>query len=164
MNILIEQLILTSQSAYPQNWNITQQILTIKALTEKAMTSQEYATQILLMDMTKVFDTINKTTLMEAQGMKLLYDELHLMILIIHNVEIYIKIGHQLGDPILTTNGIQYGDFLSAILFIFCFARALQHHSNLKYHNNSRPTHLEEPTLFVKYHIYIYIYIYISIS
>ena len=49
-----------SMAAYRKGRSITEHVFAIEILCEKAITSCDYSTHILLLDMTKTFDTINR--------------------------------------------------------------------------------------------------------
>ena len=54
----LEKHIPHSQAAYQQKRSTTEHVFTYKLLCEKAITSSDYTVHILLMDMSKAFDTI----------------------------------------------------------------------------------------------------------
>ena len=61
----IENRIPLSQAAYRPGRSMTEHVFTCKILAEKAVTSECYKTTILLLDMSKAFDTVNRNNLME---------------------------------------------------------------------------------------------------
>ena len=56
----IDSMIPLSQAAYRKGRSTTEHVFAMKILCEKAITSCDYSTHILLLDMTKAFDTINR--------------------------------------------------------------------------------------------------------
>ena len=56
----IDSMIPLSQAAFRKVRSATEHVFAMKILCEKAMTSCDYSTYILLLDMTKAFDTINR--------------------------------------------------------------------------------------------------------
>ena len=54
-----------SQAAYQTGRGTAEQVLALKILIDKAITSCEYNVYILLLDMSKAFDTVNRKTLIE---------------------------------------------------------------------------------------------------
>ena len=56
----IDPMIPLSQAAYRKGRSATEHVLAMKIHCEKAMTPCDYSTHILLLDMTKAFDTINR--------------------------------------------------------------------------------------------------------
>ena len=61
----IENRIPLSQAAYRAGRSTTEQVFTCKILEQKAITSECYETPILLLDMSKAFDTVKRNSLME---------------------------------------------------------------------------------------------------
>ena len=49
-----------SQAAYQKGRGTTEQVLALKILIDKAITSTDYSLYILLLDMSKAFDTVNR--------------------------------------------------------------------------------------------------------
>ena len=88
----------------------------MKILCEKAMTSCDYSTHILLLDMTKAFDTINREHLYRLLTHILDPDELSIMNILLKDVTLEVKNNMTKGQT-FTTLGIPQGDCLSAILF-----------------------------------------------
>ncbi len=60
-----EETIPASQPTYQQGRSTTEQILTFKVLDEKLITSEDYKVTILLLDMSKAFDTIRRKDLFD---------------------------------------------------------------------------------------------------
>ena len=56
----IDKEIPTSQAAYRSGRGTTEQLLTIKLMAEKAANTPNYLTDILLMDMSKAFDRVER--------------------------------------------------------------------------------------------------------
>ena len=79
-----------------------------------------------MLDMSKAFDTVNRSTLMQILQTILTPGELHMMYLLITDVTLNVKIGSKIGKYILTAIGICQGDCLSASLFIIYLAYALK--------------------------------------
>ena len=115
-----------NQAAYQGGRSTTEQVFAIKLLTEKAITSENYNIFLLLLDMSKAFDTVNRPKLMKMLENILTKCELHMMHLLINDVILTVKIGDKTGTNILTQIGICQGDCLSALLFIFYLAHALK--------------------------------------
>ena len=122
---IIDQEIPISQAAYREGRSTTEHAFATKILAEKATTSQDYEIYLLLMDMSKAFDTINRKTLMEDLAEIVDLDILHL-IKILLSVQIAIKCGGTQGFFFKTDTGAPQGDCLSAIEFTFYLAKTLQ--------------------------------------
>lgn len=78
----------------PPGRGTTEQVLTMKLLAEKAITSCDYTTQILMMDMSKAFDTVRRSrpTIIEDLKAILNEDELHLIKILIKAVKLAVRI------------------------------------------------------------------------
>ena len=115
------------QAAYQKGRSTTEQVFCLKVLVEKAIISQEYNVIIMMMiDMSKAFDTVSRSRLMEQLGDILDENEMRMMYLLINGVKLNVRIGKQLGEWIKTNIGVCQGDCLSALLFIFFLAHILK--------------------------------------
>ena len=102
----------------------------IKVLAEKAITSSTYNIYLLLLDMSKAFDTVCRSKLLTD-----LPDEIHMMAVLISDVVLTVKVGKELGEQIKKEVGIAQGDCLSAVLFIFYLAKSLTPNRECIEHN-----------------------------
>lgn len=131
------------QAAYQPGRSTTEQVLAVKLLAEKAITSQNYEIYILLLDMSKAFDTVNRKILFEKLETVLDPDELHLLDILINDVKIRVRVQDKFSSEDITTNtGIVQGDCLSAVLFIYYLAAALTPQQPID-HNYALPPELE---------------------
>lgn len=85
----------TTQAAYRRGRSTTEQVFTLKILVGKAITSTDYTAQLLLMDMSKAFDTGDR--IKEDLGEILNPDELYIIKLMIEDVVLSVKIGNERG-------------------------------------------------------------------
>ena len=115
-----------TQAAYQRGRGTTEQVLALKILIDKAITSQDFDVYLLLLDMSKAFDTVNRKQLMIDLGQTLEQDELHLLSIITNRPKLSVKLDGELGEQFPTYVGICQGDCLSAVLFIFYLACALK--------------------------------------
>ena len=115
-----------SQSAYQKGRSTTEQVFCIKLLAEKAITAKNYDIFLLLLNMSKAFDTVNRSKLMKILKDILTSSELHMMHLLVNDVILNVRIGSKRGEDILTAIGICQGDCLSALLFILYLAYAIK--------------------------------------
>ena len=67
------------QAAYQEGRSTTEHVFSMKLLAEKAITSSDYKIYILLLDMSKAFDTVNRNQLFETLEEILLPYEIHLL-------------------------------------------------------------------------------------
>ena len=80
-----------SQAAYIKGRSTTEHVFAMKILCEKAMTSYDYSTHILLLDMTKTFYTINREHLYKLLSDMLDPDELNIMNILLKDVTLQVK-------------------------------------------------------------------------
>ena len=114
-----------SQAAYRKGRSTTEHVMAMKIPCEKSITSCDYSTHILLLDMTKAFDTINREHLYKLLSDILDPDELNIMNIHLKDVILQVKNNITKGQTFTTTLGIPQGDCLSAILFTLCLSNAL---------------------------------------
>ena len=113
-----------SQAAYRQGRSTTEHVFSTKILTEKAITSQNYTIYLLMLDMSKAFDTVDRSILLD--DLKLIIDEdaLHL-IKIMLKTELTIRCGNEESSFFSTDIGVPQGDGLSANEFTLYLSNAL---------------------------------------
>ena len=121
----IDSMIPLSQAAYRKGRSTTEHVFAMKILCEKATTSCDYSTHILLLDMTKAFDTINREHLYKLLSDILDPDELNIMNILLKDVTLQVKNNIAKGQTFTTTLGIPQGDCLSAILFTLYLSNML---------------------------------------
>ena len=136
------------QSAYQPGRGTTEQVHAVKLLVEKAIISSDYVIHLLLLDMSKAFDTVDRNVLFEHLEEILHEDELYILHILTNNPQLQVKIGNTTGELFTTTLGIMQGDCLSAILFIFYLAMCLR----LPFHTKTKgflinPTYADDLTL-----------------
>ena len=101
------------QSAYqPGRSTTTEQVFAVKTLTEKAIVSNDYKLYLLLFDMSKAFDTVDRKKLFEELEDILDDDELHLLSKITNQPELKVKVRNTVGGAFTTNTGIMQGDCL----------------------------------------------------
>ena len=80
-----------SQAAYSPGRSTTELIFTFKILTEKAICAEDYTIHLLMLDMSRAFDTIDRGKLLNDLSDILQPDELHLVKLLLIDVKIQVK-------------------------------------------------------------------------
>ena len=115
-----------SQAAYQRGRGTTEQVLALKILIDKAITSTDYNLYILLLDMSKAFDTVNRKQLMSDLQKTLDPDEPHLLSILKNRPHLSVTVDGDSGDFFPTYVGICRCDCLSAVLFIFYMSGALK--------------------------------------
>ena len=122
----LEEIIIIDQAAYQQGRSTTEQVFTLKILCEKAITTQDYEIIVLMLDMSKAFDTVNRVKLLNQLKEILKDDEMRMMDLLITDVLINVRVGSEIGEDIYTNIGVCQGDCLSAIIFIVYLSQAIK--------------------------------------
>ena len=115
-----------SQAAYQPGRGTTEHVFALKILIEKAIVSSDYEINILLLDMSKAFDTIERDTLINDLSLVLNRDELHMFYILLKDVEIEVKVESETGKSFITNIGSPQGDSASAFLFIYYLALSLK--------------------------------------
>ena len=121
----IDSMIPLSQAAYRKGRSTTEHVFAIKYYVKKVTTSCDYSTHILLLDMTKAFDTINSEHLHKLLSDILDPDELNIMNILLNDVTLQVKNNKTKRQTFTTTLGIPQGDCLSAILFTLYISNTL---------------------------------------
>ncbi|MCP3931782.1 MAG: hypothetical protein GY705_22125, partial [Bacteroidetes bacterium] len=115
-----------AQAAYQTGRGTTEQVLALKLLIEKAITTTDYDLYILLLDMSRAFDTVNRKLLLQDLSTVLQPDEIHLLSILTNRPLITVTLDGEQGEGFHSYVGICQGDCLSAVLFIFYLANALK--------------------------------------
>ena len=142
----IDSMITLSQAAYRKGRSTTEHVFAMKILCEKAMTSCDYSTHILLLVMTKALDTINREHLYKLLSNILDQDELNIMNILLKDVILQVKNNKAKGPAFTTTLGIPQGDCLSAIVFTLYLSNTL---------SEKIPTHLHDHNYYSAHDMFI---------
>jgi hypothetical protein len=122
---VINQEIPVTQAAYRVGRGTTEQLFTLKMMAEKAVRSTNFESHILLMDMSRAFDTVNRKVLLQDLRSILDPGELHMIKILIADVTLIVDVEGRRGEPFTTNVGTPQGDCLSPTLFTLYLAKAL---------------------------------------
>ena len=114
-----------NQAAYQSGRSTTEHTFAMKVAAEKTITSKTEELHVLLLDMSKAFDSINRKKLMQDFEEFLTKDELHL-IQIMLKVNLQVKIKNVKSEPFETDTGAPQGDAKSAVEFILYLANSVR--------------------------------------
>ena len=101
------------QAAYRKGRSTTEHVFSTKLIIERTITSKYETVYLIMHDMSKVFDCINRTTLLSDISKTIQEDELHL-IKVLLNVELSVKCGNHTSKYFITDTGAPQGDCASA--------------------------------------------------
>ena len=87
-----------NQSAYQPGRGTTEQVHAVKLLVEKAIISSDYVVHLLLLDMSKAFDTVDRNKLFEHLDEIMHGDELYILHILTNNPQLQVKIGNTTGE------------------------------------------------------------------
>ena len=113
INSRLDSAIPISQAAYRKNTLTTEHVFATKLIIERTISSTDETVYLLLLDMSKAFDSIQRNTLIEDLKNVLNQDELHL-IRILLDVKIATKYGNYKSRFFSTDTGTPQRDCASA--------------------------------------------------
>ena len=130
----IDSKIPPSQAAYRSGRSTTEHVFAVKVLCEKAMSSRDFTIYLRLLDMSKAFDSVNRTLLIQSLETILNADEVNLIKTML-NVELSVRCGREKSDFFPTDTGVPQGDGYSANEFTYYLADSLntEEHSDHNY-------------------------------
>ena len=118
-----------SQAAYRAGRSTKENVFAAKVLVKKAITSTNYQIYLLMLNMPKVFDTINRSMLMQELAKVLDSDELYI-INVPTNTQLKIWFGNEKSDAFETDTSVPQGDCVRTNLFTFYLAKALDNNKH----------------------------------
>ena len=125
INSRLDSAIPMSQAAYRKNRSITEHVFATKLIIERTISSTDETVYLLLLDMSKAFDSRQRNTLIEDLKNVLNQVELHL-IRILLDVKIAAQCGNYKSRFFKTGTGAPQGDCASASEFTFYLAKSLE--------------------------------------
>jgi len=136
----VDALIPITQSAYRKGRGTTENVFTFKLLAEKAILEDNAEINIRLIDMSKAFDNVNREELLKDLKFLLEKDEIHMIKILITQLNLQIKNNSIISDNFDTSKGIPQGDSLSPLLFIYYLSQSLRNEHNNEMNCNNNPT------------------------
>ena len=118
-----------NQAAYRNGGSTTKHVFSTKLIVERTITSSSETVYLKYHDMSKAFDSINRSILINDLSEILDNDETHLIKLLI-NVQLAVKYKSEFFK---TDTGVPQGDYASANEFTFYLAKALQNDKNYEH-------------------------------
>ena len=139
----IREAIPVSQAAYSPGRNTTELVFAFKLLAEKAISSCNYETHLLMLDMCEAFDTVVRATFIDDIKEILDPDETHLISILVKDVKLQVRCEQNTGEIFTTNTGVPQGDCLSPILFTLYLSKALKTPEDI-HQNDILPCFLNE--------------------
>ena len=125
INSRLDSAIPMSQAAYRKNRSTTEHIFATKLVVERTISSTNETVYLLLLDMIKTFNSIQRNTLIEDLKNVLNQDELHLIRFLL-DMKIVTQCGNYKSRFFSTDTGEPQGDCASANEFTFYLAKSLE--------------------------------------
>jgi hypothetical protein len=150
----IQDLLPKTQSAYQSGRGTTEHITAIKLLSEHATSSNHNQIHLLLLDMSKAFDSIDRSMLLQDLESIAYPDEIHLIYILLNQIDLQVRCNRVLSSTFPSTKGVPQGDSLSPILFIIYLASSLsqgkphllEDHTYTTTYRHAIPPHLTDHT------------------
>ena len=107
-----------SQAAYRKNRSTTEHVLATKLMIDRTLTAKNETIYIILLDMSKAFDNVNRRILMDDLQQTINADELHIVNTLL-KVNLTVRCGNNTSQSFDTDTGTPQGDCASANEFIY---------------------------------------------
>ena len=125
INSRLDPAIPISQATYCKNRSTTEHVFATKLIIETTISSTDETVYLLLLDMSKAFDSMQRNTLIEDLKNVLNQDELHLIGILL-DVKVAAKCGNYKSRFFSTDTGAPQGDCASASEFTFYLAKSFE--------------------------------------
>ena len=113
-----------SQAAYRSGRSTTEHVFAVKVLCEKAISAKNFTIYLRLLDMSKAFDSVNRSLLIKDFEKSLEPDEVQLIKQML-DVELTVRCGKEMSAFFKTDTGVPQGDGYSANEFTYYLANSL---------------------------------------
>ena len=128
-NERIDKHIPIQQAAYRTGRSTTEHVFATKLVIQRTIASKHEKVHLLLLDMSKAFDTIKRKVLITELQEVLDHDEIHLFRKLLQ-VKLAVKCGSTIGDFFDTDTGGPQGDCSSAKNFTFYLAKTMENNND----------------------------------
>ena len=114
-----------SQAAYRPKRSTTEHVFTSKLIIEKTITARNESAHLIMLDMSKAFDSINRNQLTEDLRDTNETNELHIISTLV-NVSLSIRCENTVSEAFETNTGTPQGNCASALQFTYYLAKTLE--------------------------------------
>ena len=161
-----------TQAAYRKERSTTEHVFVAKMAIERTTNVRNETLHLVLLEMSKVFDSIKKKDLTEHLQHTIEGDELHIMKKML-KMSLIVRCGDSISEPFHTYTGVPQGDCASAYSFTYYLAKSLEiqtpdaiihdhhyHHQSitsheipdeLTEHNYAQPTQIQHFNIEMEY-------------
>ena len=113
-----------TQAAYRKSRSTTEHVFAVKNVIERTLNAKNETVYLILLDMSKAFDTIQRKELINNLQQTINADEIYLIKKMLE-VSLQVRCGDSLSDTFQTDTGTPQGDSASANIFTYCLAKSL---------------------------------------
>ena len=138
-----------SQAAYRSGRSTTEQVFALKIAAERTVSTKDEELHLILLDMSKAFDSMNRKKLLEDLSEIIGEDELQIIQLML-NVNIIVRCGNEYSEPFETDTGGPQGDSSSAKEFTCYLAKAMNKYYSIRHITS--PNHPAQHLIDHQYH------------
>ena len=113
------------QAAYRPNRSTTEHVFTSKLIIERTITARNESARLIMLGISKAFNSINRNQLIEGLQDIIETDELHIISTLL-NVSLSVRCENTLSEVFETDTGALQGDCVSALQFTHYLAKTLE--------------------------------------